>query len=295
MKLHFFSDYSIIILSMKKVKHILAVFFHSFIPQDIYYPKLLHTRFSFSLKYYIVIVTFFACVFAGIVFSWISPVTMGAYKDSIVHSLLTFPDDVKITVQNGVMESNQDKPFFLWIYHDDNPLFVFMAHTRNMSTESLLPHPLFFMGPDSIKFSHNGKMVAYPYDSSLSLSITKERLIPVVKKINTLFPLFMIILYVMIISIIPLLFVGGISLCILISSFLIYLLLRTFIPSIHLKKCIQACMHGTHIPLIIALLLYALFPNTANILIITAAHIFVFGLVSTYEMYSKRGAHVKGR
>ncbi|MCX6730754.1 MAG: DUF1189 family protein [Candidatus Roizmanbacteria bacterium] len=280
---------------MKKVKHILTTFIHSVIPQDVYYPKLLHTRFLFSLKYYVFIITLLALTFTGLVFCQFSPLKMISYKNSIVNSLSAFPEEVKITIKNGVLESNQNKPLFLWIYHNKQPLFVFMIHTTDTLSNSHIPLPIVFLGADKVQISYRGHIIVRSYDSSWNVAITKERILPFISSISSSFPPFMFFFYLFMLILVPLAFILSSTFFIFLSSLLVFTLLRTFIPHIHIKKCFQAGMHGTHIPLLVIILLYSLFPTASNIFVIATALIFVFSLVSTYEMYSKEVAQIKGR
>lgn len=280
---------------MKKVKHILTTFLHSLIPQDIYYPKLLHTRFSFSFKYYIFIIVTFAVIFTGLVFCQFSPLKMISYKNSIVNSLSAFPEEVKITIKNGILESNQNKPLFLWIYHNSQPLFVFMIHTTDTLSNSHIPLPIVFLGADKIQISYRGHIIIRNYNNSWNVLITKERILPFISSISSYFPLFMFFFYVLMLVIVPLVFILCSTLFIFVSSLLSFALLRTFIPHIHIKKCFQAGMHGTHIPLLIVILLYSLFPTASNIFVVALALTFVFNLVAIYEMYSKEVVQLKGR
>ncbi|MFH0773167.1 MAG: hypothetical protein V1922_02555 [bacterium] len=280
---------------MKKVKHILVTFLHSFIPQDIYYPKLLHTRFKLSLKYYLVVIVFFSCVFTGILLYHLSPIKITSYKNSVVNSLSAFPEGVTIKIQNGVLESNQNKPLFLWVYHDNQPLFVFMVNTKGVLTNRYIPLPLIFLGNETAQISYKGNIIVRPYKSSSNILITKESVQTLITHINTYFPPLMFFFYLLLILITPLLFVIYATLLIFLSSIFVFLLLRTFIPHIHLKKCLQAGMHCTHVPFAIVVFLFLLFPTTINILVIATALTFVFSLVGTYEMYSKEAAYDKGR
>ena len=280
---------------MKKVKHILTIFIHSFVPQDIYFPKLLHTRFSLSVKYYICIVSFFACIYTGIVVWKLSPVQMFSYKNSILQSLSSFPDGLVLSINKGALESNLNKPLFLWVYQNSQPLFVFMAHTKDIVTKFDGPIPFIFLGVDKAQFSYRGFTIIKPYMYSWDIVITKDRIQTFVDTINSMFPAFVFFFYLFLIILLPLLFIIGATFLIVCSSTIVYILLRTFIPHIHFKKCIQAGLHGTHIPLLIVLLLFGLFPYASNSGAIALALIFVFSLVSTYEMYSKEVSYRSGR
>ena len=295
MKLHFFSDYSIIIRSMKKVKHILETFIHSFIPQDIYYPKLLHTRFKVSLLYYLYIIAFFSLLLTGVLLFHYSPFKIVGYKNSVIKSLSGFPPEAVISIKNGILESNQIKPLFLWVYDGKQPLFVFMVHTKDLITSSDIPLPLVFLGYNNVQISYRGNILSRTYANSLNIQITKEYIQSLITILNTYFPSFIFFFYLFFVFLVPIAFVASSTFFILLSSFVVLLLLRTFIPHIHLKKCIQAAMHGTHIPLLVSILLYILFPSSMSTIIISTSLIFVFSLVATYEMYSKGITHFKGR
>ena len=279
---------------MKKVKHILAIFFHSVLPQDIYYPKLLHTKFQFSLKYYLTVILFFALLFTGIVLYQFSPSKLVSYKDSIVNALSSFPEETSITIKNGILESNQNKPLFLWVYHENQPIFVFMIHTKDVLKSTYIPLPLIFLGNDKTQISYKGYFVLRTYNNSWNILITKSTLHPFISYINSYFFSFIFFFYLFLILLVPITFVVWSSTLILLSSLFVYILLYTFIPHIHLKKCIQAGMHGTHIPFFILILLTSLFPTATSSIIITSSLVFVFSLVATYEMYSKEvPAHKK--
>jgi hypothetical protein len=286
MKLHFFSDYSIIIRSMKKVKAILSTFLHSLVPQDIYYPKLLHTRFKFSVKYYIFLIVVLSFIFTTIVIYQYSPNKIINYKNAVTRSLLSFPDDAVIRIIDGTLEVNQNKPLFLWLYRDEKPFFVFMAHTKDELSLSNNPLPVMFLGKNSVQFAFKGSAFTQAYDKTAHYLISKETLRSFVNMSNSFFPPLLFFFFVFLVLVLPLSFGFWSTVSILVNASIVFLLLKSFIPHIHLKKCIQAGMHGTHIPLITTILLYALFPASPNVIIITSSLMFVFTLVAVYEMYS---------
>ena len=173
---------------MKKVKHILTTFFHSFIPQDIYYPKLLHTRLNFSIKYYIVFIIVCSCIFTVVVFYRYSPSRITRYKNAIVHSLSSFPDNVIIRIKDGILESNQNKPLFLWIYQGDKPLFVFMANTKDSFSLKNTPVPILFFGRDRIQFYFKGVAFTQMYTKIDQYVITKDTLQSFLVSSDSFFP-----------------------------------------------------------------------------------------------------------
>jgi len=280
---------------MKKVKAILTIFFHSFVPQEIYFPKLLHTRLQFSFKYYLLIVSFLACIFSGILLYHFSPGKVSDYKNAILDTISTFPIDSEIKISKGTLTSNQNKPLFLWVYYKNSPFFAFMVDTKSMLDTTYIRLPFIFFGSNQMQFSYKGYSSTRLYDSSLDGPISKDTILSIISYVNNGFSTFLIGFYFILLIIIPFVFIVTSTLFILLSSGMVYILLRTFIPHIHFKKCLQAGAHGTHIPLIISILLYSLFPIVANTLIVTFSLIFIFTLVATYEMYSGSFAHSRGR
>jgi len=280
---------------MKKVKHILEIFVHSLIPQDIYYPKLLHTRLLFSIQYYLVVIIFFSLLYTSIAFYQFSPKTVLNYKISLINSLSTFPKEAILSVTNGVLESNLNRPLFLWVYQNNQPLFVFVAHGKEALTKVKISLPFVFLGSEKVQFSYKGTIIQKSYDHDWNIHITKERVQSFIAYIDSIFPSFIFFFYLSLLIVLPLLFIGGSTALILLLSAIVFVLLRTFIPHIHLKKCIQAGLHGTHLPLLTTIFLFMLFPSMSNIIIIATALIFIFTLVATYEMYSKELFQRSGR
>ena len=278
---------------MKKVKHILEIFVHSLIPQDIYYPKLLHTKLSFSLHYYLFIIICFSLLYTSIVFSQFSPMKIVDYKTSFINALSVFPEEAIISVNKGFLDLNLNRPLFLWIYQNNQPIFVFIAHGKEILNKPDTSLPFILLGSDRFQFSYKKIVVKKSYSPEWSFQITKNRIQSYMLHINSVFPSFMIFFYLSLLLIFPLLFMIVSTSIILIFSVLVFILLRTFIPQIKLNKCIQAGLHGTHIPLLVAIFLFALFPSMINVITIAAALVFIFTLVATYEMYSKEVLHQK--
>jgi hypothetical protein len=216
------------------------------------------------------------------------------YKHAIIDSLATFPEGVRVTVKNGVLDSDQNKPLFLWVYRHEQPLFVVMVDAKNATPNSQVPLPLIFLNNTKAQISYRGNIYVQPYSPTFNMTITKGHISSLITHINSFFPPFIIFFYLFLFVIVPLTFMMTFTSFLLVSSVLVFLLLRTFIPHIHIKKGLQAGMHGTHIPLFIMVLLFVLFPSSPNILIIGASLIFIFSLVSTYEMYSKEITHFRG-
>jgi len=280
---------------MKKVKHILVTFFHSVIPLDIYYPKLLHTRFIFSVKYYFFIVFFFAALFSTHVIYRVSPFNLIELKNTLTSSLLNIPDNITIQLKNGMLELNQEKPLMIWTYHNNLPFFFSMIYTKNSENFIQNTPPLIYFGQDKMTFSLRNKSFSRPYDHSANIFFTKDTIVSFIKKSNIFSPFLIVSFYIIFLIMLPIIFVIYSSVCIILASIFCFLIFKTYIPHLHIKKCIQASMHGTHIPLTISVILIPLFPYAFNCIVIVASFFFIFTLVSIFEMYYKEGSYSKGR
>jgi len=279
---------------MKKVKHILEIFLHSFIPLDYYYPKLLHTHVQISLKYYFIVLSFLSFLFTAIILWHLSPMKVIGYKNSLVNSFSFFPSDVKIKTNNGILETNQTNPLFLWVYHDTQPFFVFMVNTKDSLAKSYLPIPLLYFGTNEIQVTYRDNTNSLSYKSLAPLLITRETLQTLGKQINTIFPIAAFFFYLILLVGLPLLFMVVTTTLLVLVACIVFIILRPFIPHIHIKKCIQAAFHGTHIPLFIYILFALFFPGALSAVTVVVLT-FIFALVATYEMYCKQAPYFKGR
>lgn len=281
---------------MKKVKAILTTSLNSIIPQDLYYPKLLHIRFLYSLQYYITILLVLTALFT-FAFSYKYPLSkLVQYKDDITQSFAQFPKSAILRIQRGQLTSNSDLPLFVWVKHKDKPLFVFMANAKDDAPRTIRPIPFLFLKKDGMQISYRQYQRITPYDKTRDYIISQEQMPIFEEKINELFAPIISYYTLAILTVLPLVFMIFTTASILISSLIAFLLFRAYFSRIHLKKCVQAGLHGTHIPMIISALLFILYPTTMRIVPVICALYFVFTLVSIFEMYSKEASHHrKGR
>ncbi len=281
---------------MRKVKAILRTFLHSFIPQDAYYPKLIHTRFLFSLHYYLIFITVLSVLFMGILFTQYSPLQIIEYKNAIVDSLSHFPTDAIIRIKGGRLESNQDRPLFLWVNYRQQPFFVSMFdREEEFSKPHHSPFPLVLFGKDQVLFTYREVNHMFTYPRQYEFLLAYEQVHSLVTYSRSWFPTLLFITYISLFFTLPLTFAIVSTLLIFCTATVVFMLLHPFIPHMHWKKSLQAGLHGTHIPLCIVLLLIMIHVPFLIILSIHGALMFVFHLVATYEMYSKEIPQIKGR
>ncbi len=281
---------------MKKVKAILRTFINSFIPQDRYFPKLLHIRLMYSLKYYISILGFLTILF---VISFVAKYPLSRiyeYKSAIVQCLSGFPQDVELRIDKGILSTNTNTPLFIWVRQNGKPLFVLMANEREMSPRFQNPIPFIFLKKDGLQVSFRQFHKQWLY-SPTSRYVLSRKQIPLLTSLIHLYTPYAICIYIACMFLLfPLAFMIFVTMSIILSSLITYLAFRTYFIRIHFKKCLQAGIHGTHIPLIFAAVLLYLFPFSFRCLPVAYALFFVFTLVSTFEMYSKEEPrHRRGR
>jgi len=276
---------------MIKVKAILAVFVNSFIPQDKYFPKLLHIRLIYSVKYYISILGFLTMLLVVSLALKYPFSRIYEYKSAIIQSLSEFPQNVELRINKGVLHTNTNAPLFLWVKHNGKPLFVFMANERELSPRFQNPIPFVFLKKDGLQISFRQHHKMWTYNPLSEFLLSKEQIPFLTSLIHSYAPYVVGVYGVILLFLFPLIFMCFITICILTSSVLSYLFFRSYFIRIHFKKCLQAGLHGTHIPMIISAVLLYLFPFSVCSLPIVCALFFVFTLVSTFEMYSKEEPH----
>ncbi|MFZ2026616.1 MAG: DUF1189 family protein [Microgenomates group bacterium] len=276
---------------MKKVKAILTTSLNSVIPQDIYYPKLLHIRFFYSLHYYITILLVLTGLFT-FAFSYKYPLSkLLQYKNDITRSFAQFPDTVILRIHKGQLTSNSDLPVFIWVKHKEKPLFVFMANAKDDAPRTISPIPFLFLKKDGMQISYRRYQRISPYDKMRDYTISKEQMPQFEEKINALFTPLLSYYNLAMVTLLPLVFIIFTTASIILSAAFSFLVFRIFFSRTHFKKCLQAGLHGTHIPMIISALLFILYPTTMRTVPIVCALYFVFTLVSIFEMYSKEAPH----
>lgn len=276
---------------MIKVKAILRTLINSFIPQDKYFPKILHIRIMYSFKYYISILSILTLLLVVSLMSKYPISSISQYKESIIQNVAAFPQDIELKIHKGELSTNSNAPLFLWVKHKNKPLFVFMANAREMSPRFQNPIPFIFLKKDGLQVSFRQFHQLWTYDPTANHIISRQQIPYFISQINSFFPYVVFLYCISMFILFPLAFMSFVTGAIILSSALTYLIFRTYFLRIHYKKCLQAGMHGTHIPLLFTAVLLYLFPFSTRCMPIVLALFFVFTLVSTFEMYSKEEPH----
>jgi hypothetical protein len=245
----------------------------------------------YSLKYYISILSILTFLLVISLVSKYSLSSLAQYKESVIQSISGFPQDIELKINKGELSTNSNAPLFLWVKHKDKPLFVFMANAREMSPRFQNPIPFIFLKKDGLQVSFRQFHQLWAYDPTSNYIISRQQIPYFVSQIHSFFPYVVLFYCVGMFLLLPLVFMSFITGTIILTSAITYFIFRTYFLRIHFKKCLQAGMHGTHIPLIFAAVLLYLFPFSTSCIPIVFALFFVFTLVSTFEMYSKEKPH----
>ncbi|MBI2641655.1 DUF1189 family protein [Candidatus Roizmanbacteria bacterium] len=115
---------------MTKLKTFWHVFTNSLIPNTSYYHKILKSPFSFSLKYFLTLIVILNLLFGAFLALKLNPWKIHETFQSLVSSLDEFPNNLTISVKDGVLMTNYNKPYFLWFdYKDSKRLLLVIDET----------------------------------------------------------------------------------------------------------------------------------------------------------------------
>lgn len=269
---------------MRKVKAILHIFSQSFIPGAVYYKKLLHSSFLFSVRYFLVFACVTAFASAGILFTtYASPSNTQAFVKSILAPLQSFPPDTQITVTSHGLEINKDMPIFMWTQWGSKPNLLFEANKTAVPI-SPGPNPNLFLGEYALIYHVGPIQARVPYTEQAYI-ITTSSMSALANLVNSMTGPARAMFYVLLFTLFPLGFVVWYGIQIVCIATLVFVLFHLFIRRVHWKKCVQAGLHGTHFPIFMSVILCLMFPNSASIFYITPVVMLIFQLVAVYEMY----------
>jgi len=270
---------------MKKVKAILHTFRISIVPNHLFYPKLLHTRTFFSLKYFSVCIIFFSTIFTLCVYTKVTPDKLTFYHNAFIKTLSSYPADAEFLIKDKKLGSSYTQPIFLWM---DKPngtkMLLFAANQHSLLTKNDSPDALIFLGAKQMRLSYKD-MTTSVYYPSLEYVINKHTIDIFTGVIDQYLNNARGYFYFVFFSFLPLLYMSGLFEASLATSIFLYLLFRLFTKRVHLRKCIQVGFHASILPFMIGSALFCSFPSVHGTLTITASLVFIFQLIAIYEAY----------
>lgn len=295
-----------IIGSMKKVKAILNTFLVSAIPNHVFYPKLLHTRTFFSLKYFTFCVICLSFLFTISIYTKVMPDRLSFYHHTFIRALGTYPSGAELTLKNGRLQSTYGQPIFLWMDKlNGTRMLLFAANHHSLMRANDSVDSLIFLGEKYMRLSYKDMSTVLRYPTT-EYVINKHTVNSFAEEMDQYLDNAQSVFYLIFFTFIPLIYISAAFEASLATSILLYLIFHIFTKRVHIRKCIQVGFHASILPFMIGSVLMFAFPSVHGTLTITAAILFIFQLVALYEMYFSESSktasphlssrhHVRGR
>lgn len=276
----------------QKVKTFLHIFQNSALPQAPYYHKLLKTKFSFSLKYFLTLVFCVNLIFFLFYFLKINPKKVASLKNSLSQSLQTFPKDLKITIRDGKLTTNSNRPYFFWLNQNGKKLLLAVVDEvaspekiNEYRSQVLLTSNVIVLNKKSFKTEKN----LIPYQA-LQLTLTKRGINEVKDVVLRLFTVLIFIFFVLGIFVVPLFVSFSYLLSTLVLSILCFFLFKLFYKKHTFDKTFQLSLHAITIPfsLEFGLRYFSLITPIQPMRLLYAILTSIFILSALYEAYLDR-------
>jgi len=277
---------------MKKVKSFFSIFFNSLLPQDRYYQKIVHSKFSYSLKYYFVYLSLINFIFIIVLMLiYFPPLKVIGTIFDVKSKLISYPETLSISLKNGALSTTLDHPYFVRSNQQKNLFLVvdeFAAPAKIKDYQSQV-----MLTGKEIVFNGKKGITSYAYDSRLKFDVNRDSVQKMDQVINVFLVSFPYIFFVGIIF--GYLFYNLLSLSlnfllIVVASLTVltvYKLLKkkfAFHKVLHLKKITQIGLHAITLPIMLDYIFA--FSNFTRILPLTyLALIIIFIFTGVYEAY----------
>lgn len=286
----------------QKVKTFFHIFKNSLIPNSSYYKKIVKTHFSFSLKYFLVLILILNFLLIALSIIKFNPKQTKTFLSRIAKELEKYPPSLIIKINKGFVSSTLDYPYFFWGGYQNKRLWFVIDQSANPN--SIIKYNSYFLltkkelviKPNFIDKKYN--IINLNRINNLTISETTIK-----KIVKTIYFIQKNLILLYIISL-PFVFIFF-SISSLIISFF-YLLIISFIVrqifyhlfhrKIHFKKIFQLGLHSITTPLVLDYLIF-IYPPKFSLIILTIKSfiipfpiaflilLFVFVIASVYEAY----------
>lgn len=239
----------------KKITTFVHVFVNSLLPLDSYYRKLKNVRFTFSLKYFLtimLIISFLSVLSPAVSFIFRNPPWHLA--GAISNSLKDFPSDLVITIRQGNLITNYDRPYILWLQNGEvpTPLLV-IDEFSTASKQEQYSSPILLTG-SSIALNFQNTTQVIPIDKTLNLSFSKKNAQELDRAFSRLkiIIIFTIPFLLLAIGVLYFFLTATIALVLLsILSAVVFVIARLKIVDLKYSKVYQISLHSATLPLIL--------------------------------------------
>jgi len=279
---------------MPKVKTFFHILLNSFIPNNQYYKKIPHTGLSFSLRYFLVFIFLANLIYTGFLVNRYKSWKLNNYFEGFIQGLEKYPDNLNIYLKQGVLKTNYNRPYFMWVKQGDKKILPLVID-ESADSERINQYfsSLLITGRKLIVRKHQGNAdyLVLPLEYFGNQNINKSKIAQFRNKIAALASFIgrwhfigVIIFYIYInISLLIKLFIYS-----FIASLLIYLIFLLIMRKKHRFKYVwQISLHSSTLPIVIYYLLFSCCKSTGYL---SPAFFFVeclFLFVAVYEAFYK--------
>ncbi len=271
---------------MRKVKTFFHVFTNSFFPQTHYYRNLLKTPLSFSLKY------FFGIVFlVNLLFFLFITVIFNNSRAVLVRrsmqALQNFPADLHISIKHGMLTTNYDRPYFLWVGDDDQKfLLAVIDETATQDKIKEYPTEVLFT-KQAIVLKQTDQPTIYPYGNA-SLDLSKASVSSFLSKVEKLVPFLLLLAMGVIFIAMPVFeFAAGLFYLVIVA-FLCFLIFKLYSKKHTYVKTFQVSLHAVTLPILVKHGLFIYGYNVDKLSPLFSLLAIIFILCALYETYIDR-------
>jgi len=279
-------------LKMIKVKSFLAVFFQSLFPQNHYYPKIIHTKFSFSFKYYLTFLSLCNFIFLVVATAvYLPPTRIINYVFDIKKNFTAFPSNLSLTINQGHLFTTLNAPYFLRSEQNKTLLLVIDEFASFEKIKEYQSKILFTN--QEIVLNINNRLTRIPLSYIGNWQINKSQVEKIEQGLNTFLVLLPYIYGLGFILSYLLFNLGSLFLTFSLITFcavvvwITYRLLQKklgFHKHLHLKKIIQVGLHAFTMPLILDYVFtFSYFTRLLPVNYLVFLLIFIF--TGVYESY----------
>lgn len=272
---------------MQKVKTFFHIFSNSLLPQAPYYHKLLRTKASYSLKYFLSLIYIVNLIFAVLVVARLNYAGFFDLKNSVLTSLSQYPKELTIMVRDGKMRSTYDRPYFFWTDIAGSKRLIAVVDETAAPSKVREYKALALFTRQSIVFPKGDGVKEVPYGKK-SITVNEVYVKDLLSRVTTVFAIALPLIFVISILIAPLFFFILYVLYLVLLSGVSYLFFHAIARKVQYGKTFQLALHAFTLPVIVDYGLCLFKPEIAGsffIYIMFFILSLIFVLSGTYEAY----------
>lgn len=267
---------------IKKIKRFFQLFHFSFLPQHLFYRKLLIEKIKTSLVYFFLLMTIFSLI------TWINillRVYFSGFKKNLLESLKRYPADLVIYLKKNLLFANLDRPYIFWLSQDNLLIPVVVIDTNFDYKDKLYDKIPLLVNDKGILVRWGKKVKFYPFFFKKEIKLDKQTIDSVVAFIRKYFWIILIMFLVfwsVIFTVKNLLFI-------FIVSFFSFVFLRLVKKrKVKFWRNYQIGLHSLTLPLIYYFLFVNIFPwwiLSFRFILAYFLLVLIFYLGAFYEVY----------